>query len=115
GGAADANYWNAQNDPANWQHLVNFTVGLGLGSFLTDPAWGGSTFAGDYPQLVNGTKSWPAITSNTESTVSDLWHAAINSREQFVSSDVHKVFSDAFKTILYRIADRISSGTSVAV
>lgn len=115
GASASANYWNAQNDTANWQHLVNFTVGLGLGTFLTDPAWGGSTFSGDYPQLAAGTKNWPAITSNTQSTVSDLWHAAINSRGQFFSADDPTALADAFKTILNRIADRTSSGTSVAI
>ncbi|MCO6440678.1 MAG: hypothetical protein J5I81_06215 [Nitrococcus mobilis] len=115
GASASANYWNAQNDPANWQHLVNFTVGLGLGSFLTNPAWGGSTFTGDYPQLADGTKSWPTVTSNTQSTVSDLWHAAINSRGQFFSADDPKALADAFKAILNRIADRTSSGTSVAI
>ncbi len=23
-------YWNPQNDPASWPHMVTFTVGLGL-------------------------------------------------------------------------------------
>ncbi|EAR20901.1 type 4 fimbrial biogenesis protein PilY1 [Nitrococcus mobilis Nb-231] len=115
GASASANYWNAQNDPANWQHLVNFTVGLGLGASLTDPVWGGSTFTGDYPNLADGSKNWPAITSNTPSTVSDLWHAAINSRGQFFSADDPKALAAAFKTILNRVADRTSSGTSVAI
>jgi len=28
-GTATAQYWNARNDPFPWQHMVNFTIGLG--------------------------------------------------------------------------------------
>ena len=39
-----AEYWNPRNDPATWQHMVTYTLGLGLTTSLTSPRWEGSTF-----------------------------------------------------------------------
>lgn len=109
-GSADAQYWNPKNNPATWQHMVNFNISFGLGSVLIDPIWGGSTYAGDYAALTNGTKYWPATdeapAANDEPVghVYDLWHAAINSRGQFFNADdpqgISNAFQSAFKTIL---------------
>jgi type IV pilus assembly protein PilY1 len=97
----------AWNDPATWQHMVNFNVGLGLGGFLNgpvgQPVWGGSTYAGSFPRLESGVDAWPAATSGSTSTVSDLWHSAINSRGQFFSADNPTALRDAFKSIVARI------------
>ena len=38
-------YWNPKNDPATWQHLTGFYVGIGLSSALTSPAWSGDTYS----------------------------------------------------------------------
>ena len=83
-------FWNPKNDPATWQHMVNYTIGLGLsaslvpgcyfrtGSIATTPstlirdpnnptpgcpAWQGDMYAGDYDDLVAGTLNWPRINS----------------------------------------------------
>ena len=109
---ADAEYWNPKNDPATWQHLVNFTVGFGLGTFLTNPKYGDHTFDainGDYDDLVNGTKTWPSASSNSNNNPYDLWHAAINSRGEFFSADNPNDLVEAFDTILSRIAARQGS------
>ncbi|QEY73535.1 hypothetical protein [Pseudomonas denitrificans (nom. rej.)] len=37
---ATTQYWNPKNDPATWQHMVSYFVGLGLTTSLTNPAWG---------------------------------------------------------------------------
>ena len=88
GGSFTAQFWNPKNDPATWQHMINFTVGIGLGATLTDPniPWAGSTFAGTgYQNLLNG-QAWPS-TATESGRVYDLWHAAINSRGEFFSAD----------------------------
>ncbi len=59
-------------DPATWQHMVNFTVGLGVRGML-DPA-------SDGPALQAGTLSWGT------DKVDDLWHAAVNSRGTYASA-----------------------------
>ncbi|HET7921616.1 MAG TPA: hypothetical protein VFM15_02560, partial [Gammaproteobacteria bacterium] len=86
--ASLAPYWNPQNDPASWPHMVTFTVGLGMTSTLTvPPVWDGSTYAGGYTDLVTGNASWPSVSSDSSNNVWDLWHAAINGRGQFFSAD----------------------------
>lgn len=109
-------YWDPRNDPAKWQHLVNFTLGLGLTRQIVDPQWGGDTYSGDYPSLANGTKNWPTITTSYEPDhVYDLWHAAINSRGEFFSVDSPNEIVDAFRSILSRISDRNTSASAVSL
>lgn len=60
------------DNPAFWQHMVNFTVGLGVRGPL-DPAT-------DLPFLTSGNKSWGS------DKIDDLWHAAVNSRGEFFSA-----------------------------
>lgn len=101
-GTTSTQYFNPKNDPATWQHMVTFTVGLGLSSQLTDPIWGGSTYAGDYPALIAGTKAWPS-TSTTAGKIYDLWHGALNARGQFFSVEDPGKLVEAFNSILSAI------------
>ncbi|MBI5936491.1 MAG: pilus assembly protein PilY [Betaproteobacteria bacterium] len=114
-GTADQQYWNAKNDPATWQHMVNFTVSLGLNTLLTNPDWAGSTYAGDYSGLVAGTKLWPATGDNVSpGNVADLWHAAINSRGQFFGADDPDALNTAFQSALSSIQGRTSAAAALA-
>lgn len=117
---ATLQYNDPRNNPATWQNMINFTVGLGLSNSLTNsnaPTWGGSTFA-NYSQLMsmgtNGTR-WPAMSSNSPNTVYDLWHTAINSRGEFFSAESPDALVAAFDTILSRIADRNTSAAAPAI
>jgi type IV pilus assembly protein PilY1 len=124
-GTTAQQYWNPKNDPATWQHMVNFNVGLGLSSTLTDPVWGGSTYTGDYPALggnppFSATKFWPAIdespTTGNEPVghVYDLWHAAINSRGQFFSVEDPVALQSAFQSIFSTIVSSNASSAAAA-
>ena len=117
-GDTTADYWNPRNDPATWQHMTSFTMGLGLTQSLTQNniPWEGSTFAGSgYTALEAGT-AWPAAGANaTDANVYDLWHAAINSRGEFFSVDSPEAMVQAFADILSRIADRKSSAARPAI
>ena len=114
-GSASYQYWNAKNDPATWQHMVNFTMGLGLTSTMVDPVWGGSTYAGDYPALAAGTKTWPATGSDfSPGNVYDLWHAAIDSRGQFFSVEDPTSMTTAFRTILNAINTNVAAAAGLA-
>ncbi|WP_068829177.1 pilus assembly protein [Pseudomonas sp. BMS12] len=113
-------YWDARNDPATWQHMVTFTMGLGLSSSLTQSGleWDTSqgTFGGTgYNNLVSGSKTWPPAAKDSSNNVYDLWHAAINSRGEFFSVDSPDAMVKAFKDILNRIADRTTSAARPAV
>lgn len=110
-------YWDPRNNPAGWQHMTNFVMGLGLTTSLdkTDIPWAGSTHAGEgYAKLLQGT-SWPKASSGSANNVYDLWHAAINSRGEFYSVDSPEDMVKAFKDILSRIAERQSTATLPAI
>ena len=108
-------YRNPKNDPATWQHMVNFNVGLGLTSTMINPVWGGSTYLGDYPLLVSAAKTWPATGVNaTPGNVYDLWHSALNSRGQFFSAEAPQDIGNAFRTILNTISDATPSAAALA-
>ncbi len=108
-------YWNPQNDPASWPHMITFTVGLGMTSTVTSPDWNGSTYAGGYNDVVTGNIAWPAATSNSTNNVYDLWHTAINSRGQFFSADSPTDVQTAFNDIVTRIQGRVGSSSAIAV
>ncbi|GLK89109.1 pilus assembly protein [Pseudomonas turukhanskensis] len=108
-------YWNPKNDPATWQHMVSYFVGLGLTKTLTDPAWGGDTYSGDYSALVAKTKTWPAASPNSSNNVYDLWHAAINSRGEFFSADSPDSLLSALKNIVTRINETSTASASQAI
>ncbi|WP_028240860.1 pilus assembly protein [Stutzerimonas azotifigens] len=119
-GTDEDNYWNPKNDPASWQHMSNFIMGLGLGNSLKQKGieWDSEkgTFGGSgYNNLLTGTASWPAASSNSQNNVYDLWHAAVNSRGEFFSADSPEAMIQAFDDILSRISDRKSSAARPAI
>jgi type IV pilus assembly protein PilY1 len=117
-GTATQQYWNPKNDPATWQHVVTFTVGLGLSKTLVSPGlvWAGGTYSGDaYTNLLSGSYNWPAASSNsTPGNVYDLWHAAINSRGQAFAADNPTQLATALKTALNRILERTTASAALA-
>lgn len=102
-------FWDPRNNPATWQHMSNFILGLGLTNALSDPniPWEGGTFSGvGYERLKSGAVDWPKAQRDHQNNVYDLWHAAINSRGEFYSVDDPDAMVQAFKDILDRIAER---------
>ncbi len=94
-------FWNPANNPASWQHVVTFTVGLGVDGAL---AFNDTT----YQNLINGTTAW----SNDH--VDDLWHAAINGRGQYFSAGNPTDLVNAFTGVLTNIQSRIGSSSAPA-
>ncbi|TRO19769.1 pilus assembly protein PilY [Ectopseudomonas mendocina] len=110
-------YWDPRNNPATWQHMVNFMMGLGLSESLNRAGlpWEGGTFKGSgYEALKNGA-TWPQAGSGEQANVYDLWHAAINSRGEFFSVESPEDMVAAFEDILNRIADRTTTAARPAV
>jgi type IV pilus assembly protein PilY1 len=122
-GTVSEQYFNPKNDPARWQHMVTFTVGLGLTNTLSvsspiDLRWGGDTFAnpgfGNF-KTGTGDAPWPATAINASpGNVYDLWHAALNSRGRAFSADNPTQLSDALQSALNRILERQSSASGLA-
>lgn len=110
-------FWDPRNNPATWQHMTNFIMGLGLTNSLNNPniPWEGSTYAGEgYIKLKAGTETWPEASRGSSNNVYDLWHAAINSRGEFFSVDSPDAMVQAFSNILTRIASRKSTAAAPA-
>jgi type IV pilus assembly protein PilY1 len=105
-GTPDEVYFNPVNDPATWQHMVQYNVGLGLNGRLNYP--------GDYNALLAGTKNWSSSgTSNHQ--VDDMWHAAINGRGQYFSAQNPAELTTAFSAIIQDVLARTGSGSAVAL
>jgi len=99
-------FWNPANDPAEWQHMVNFTVGLGIDGVLS---FDGTTTSGTtYTNLLNGTTTW------ANNHVDDLWHAAINSRGGYFNASNPVKLLTSFQGVLDAIDERKASSSSVA-
>ncbi|PPE66888.1 pilus assembly protein [Caldimonas caldifontis] len=96
----------SDTNPAFWQHMVNFTVGLGL--------TGTRNFPGDWPALQAGSLGWPAPVADGPTTLDDLWHAAVNSRGRYLSARDPVEFSNALSSILAEINDAEASEGGVA-
>ncbi len=83
------------DNPAFWQHMVNFTVGLGVRGTL-DPAT-------DLPALTSSTapnKSWGS------DEIDDLWHAALNSRGEFFSARDPSELANAIRSSIGQTLQR---------
>ncbi len=98
-------------DPAFWQHMVTYTVGLGLGSGAghIDPA---AAFAAIG---TGATINWPQPAANSENNIDDMLHAAVNSRGGFYSAQDPLSFATAMVNILRSITDRTGSAASVVL
>jgi type IV pilus assembly protein PilY1 len=110
-GTATQNYWNPVNDPANWQHLVNFTIGLGIPGVLN------STDTATYNNLLAGTQGWPRPADGDirGANIDDLWHAALNSRGQYFSARDNVSLINAFTSIINAVTARDSAASSVSM
>ncbi|MBX9870826.1 MAG: hypothetical protein K2X75_02415 [Burkholderiaceae bacterium] len=75
----------SSENPAFWQHMVNFTVGLGVRGTLNPET--------DLPALEAGTKNWTG-----SDQIDDLWHAALNSRGNYISAKDPTELSDAIRS-----------------
>lgn len=91
-------------DPAFWQHMVNFTVGLGVEGTLSS-----------LPGGPGGPAGWPDPTTSTAKgeKIDDLWHAAVNSRGEFFSAQDPATFAAGLTNALTNITARVSSAAAV--
>ncbi|MFZ2854262.1 MAG: PilC/PilY family type IV pilus protein [Rhodocyclaceae bacterium] len=89
-------------DQISKQHMVTFTMGLGVDGALTyssDYESGGSA---DYTAIGQGTKDWgDPIANSTDARIDDLWHAAVNGRGKYFSAaDPVQVVSSLEESLL---------------
>jgi type IV pilus assembly protein PilY1 len=110
-------FWHPDNDPATWQHLVNYTVGLGVVGNLNPANYADRSLpnsAGDWDELMAGTKTWGSTTDDSVNNVDDLWHAAVNSRGRFFSARDSKQLVESLQQALDDATARSGSSASLS-
>jgi len=94
------------DNPAFWQHMVTFTISVGLRGAL-DPV-------ADLPALTSGTKRWPKPYSSDSDNSDDLFHASVNGHGIFANAMNPQAFRRSLEAALGAITERTSSGSSLA-
>jgi type IV pilus assembly protein PilY1 len=97
------------SDDANWQHMVTFGISIGLQGTMpiTDPPPAPNSALWTNPRTDLNTADIPE-------RIDDLWHAAVNSKGEFVVANDPDTFARSLKAALSAIAKRTSSYSNVA-
>lgn len=94
----------SERNPAFWQHMSTFTVGLGVtGSVDPDDAFDAIATGATIP--------WPTPAEGSENNIDDMLHASVNSRGGFYQANDPDEFAAALENILAAI---INDNASVA-
>lgn len=107
-------------DPAFWQHLTTFTVGLGItGSGSVTDANGNpvdlSTDAARKALIDNKTELiWPQVSADSAQTGDDLIHASMNGRGRYFSATNPTDLATGLADALAEVADQPLDQASVA-
>ena len=114
-------YYNPTNDPATWQHVVQFMVTLGIAGNLqfsndvdcTNPN-------NDLCKLRKGQTNsaaitgWPRPARNAPQAIDDTWHAAVNSRGSYFSASDPGSLVQHLTEIINNILSRRGNSTSLS-
>jgi type IV pilus assembly protein PilY1 len=102
-------------DDADHQHMVSYTVAFGLEGTLDpfDTATPGIPSDSDPtdPSFVG----WPSPSSNSSTTLDDMWHAAYNGRGEYLSANNPTELNRQLADALTSIVDRTGSASAVAL
>ena len=99
-------------DPANWQHMVTYTVAFGVQGNLVD------TDSDGWPNpALSESGNWGNPTSCTDCPpkIDDMWHAAYNSKGTFISAKNPADVVTALRNALQDISNRVSSLAAVSL
>jgi len=103
-----------QKDSAPHQHMTTFTVGLGLAGLLNYDRNYEEQTTGDFAAIKQGAKDWPVPSSNDESALDDLWHAAVNGRGTFFSTRDPVQLTAGVIDALNAVQSRVGAGAAAA-
>lgn len=110
----DDNVPTTQKDTAAHQHMTTFTIGLGLAGRLKYESNYETSTTGDFFKLKQGTLNWPVPSSDSETALDDLWHAAVNGRGTFFSARDPEQVVDGLASALSALQARVGAGAAAA-
>ncbi|ULU27716.1 pilus assembly protein [Dyella terrae] len=111
----------SDDDPAFWQHMVTFTMGLGFTPTGISPSgttieqvfnWANGTYKPTQSWI--NSFSWPTPKADSINNIADLAHAALNSRGGFYSATSPTSFSAGLADALKRATSRTGSAASLS-
>jgi type IV pilus assembly protein PilY1 len=115
----EAFVWNPKNNPAYWQHVVTYNVGMGLESPRVIQQMSGGAACVDnnlsdpkaavYRALRLGNCTW------SSDKIDDVWHSSINSRGDFFSANDPEELIKALNNVVNDILERLSRGSTSTV
>lgn len=115
-------YFNPNNDPANWPHMVEYMVTLGVPGDLTYSA---DTDCVDPNNDLcklrlgqtnsTGAVGWTRPANNSSPGIDDTWHAAVNSRGAYFNAANPQNLVDQLTKILTNISARNVPATTSAL
>lgn len=115
-------YFNPKNDPANWPHLVQYMVTLGVPGKLIASDDADCKDANNDLCLLrrgqtnsSGSAGWTAPLNNDPTAIDDTWHAAINSRGDYFNAGNPQNLVDQLTNILTNISARNVPATTSAL
>lgn len=115
----DEIYFNPANDPATWQHVVQFMVTLGIAGNLTysddvDCTDTNTDICKLRTGVANssGSTGWPRPANNSAPAIDDTWHAAVNSRGSYFSAGNPQALVSHLTQIIANVLVRSSSSTA---
>lgn len=113
------------SDPAFWQHMTTFTMGLGFTPTVLDPLsknYSKLTKAQIFEWSRTGTPpsgvtsmTWPKPGNDKIENIDDLLHAAVNGHGDFFSAKNPTDFINGIKSALAQIQDRKGAGNAITL
>jgi type IV pilus assembly protein PilY1 len=111
-------------DTAAHQHLVTFTLGLGLDGLMDFRPDYETATTGDFAKIKAGDPSgcswttgqcnWPQAQRDSPSALDDLWHAAVNGRGRYFSAKDPASLQSGLASALSAIQSQTGSGAASA-
>ena len=101
--------WDHRNNPARWQHMQTFTIGMGIPGTRDPDNYFNLTLPasdGDWDELLSGALAWPQPCDGCATDINnidDLWHAAVNGRGTYYSARDPDTLYNAFTEIIAKI------------
>jgi type IV pilus assembly protein PilY1 len=113
-------------DAAAHQHMVTYTLGMGLDGLMTYRPDYETALTGDFAKIKNGDPSgcswksgqcnWPVPKNSDPTSLDDLWHAAVNGRGRYFSAkdptSLQSGLTEALTTLKVITGAAASSATS---
>ncbi len=117
GGATDVcnnNVPPSRKDPASHQHMTTFTIGLGVDGIRAYRPDYETASTGDFAQIRSGALNWPIPQGNDDTTIDDLWHAAVNGGGTYYSAKNPQALSDGLGDALREVGTRTGAAAAAS-